>query len=89
MRTPEEINNIIEALVEDVWYNRRSLNPVKEQSELISGVVNNILKETWNEAIEEAAESVELFYRNPHDDEDFRQMVPYDVDKESILKLKK
>ena len=33
--TREELTTIIKASVEDVWYNRRSLNPIKEQTELL------------------------------------------------------
>lgn len=37
-------------------------------------------------AVNKCAENAELKYRQPRDDEDFREMQPYDVNKQSILK---
>jgi len=73
-------------LFKEIHSNKKITNLVQKRIKELLEIRYN---QGWNEAIDAAAESVELFYRNPHDDEDFRQMVPYDVDKESILKLKK
>lgn len=41
----KELIEIIRPAVEEVWYNRRSLNPVEEQINLIATTINNKFKE--------------------------------------------
>lgn len=45
MITKEKLTEIVQKSVEDAWYNRRSLNPVKEQTEIIvSGIMEQLNK---------------------------------------------
>ena len=80
MKTSEEIKEVIKNQVEDIWYNRRSINPVDEQTELLTDLCLKIQVEAWNEALERAANMVEMDWS---EDEDWH------CDKDSILKLKK
>ena len=48
MITKEKLTGIVRKSVEDAWYNRRSLNPVKEQTEII---VNGIMEQLNKPAV--------------------------------------
>ena len=39
MISKEKLTEIVQKSVEDAWYNRRSLNPVKEQTEIITNAI--------------------------------------------------
>lgn len=41
--TKEELKKIVREAAEDVWYNKRSWDPVKEQTELITEAVYKAL----------------------------------------------
>lgn len=41
----EELKAIVKKATESVWYNRRSMNPVEEQTELITDVLFEALKQ--------------------------------------------
>ena len=45
MISKEKLTEIVQKSVEDAWYNRRSLNPVKEQTEIISNAIWEQLNE--------------------------------------------
>ena len=57
--------------------------------QLFEKLVERIQNDAWNEAIDATAESVELAYRMPENDEYCVQKIPCGVDKHSILKLKR
>lgn len=47
--TKEKLQEIIKKSVEDVWYNRRSFNPVEEQTNLLTEAIwNELNKENIN-----------------------------------------
>ena len=50
-----------------------------EDKEKVYRLINHVIKETWNEALDKAAESAELVECDP---------MEFYVDKQSILKLK-
>ena len=61
-----------------------------EGFEMMEKIVEDIQKEAWNEAIDAAAENAKIKsyeYNNPYSDKDGE--ITYNVDKQSILKLKK
>ena len=39
MISKKKLTEIVQKSVEDAWYNRRSLNPVKEQTEIITNAI--------------------------------------------------
>lgn len=39
MISKEKLTEIVQKSVEDAWYNRRSVNPVKEQTEIITNAI--------------------------------------------------
>ena len=45
MISKEKLTEIVQKSVEDAWYNRRSLNPVKEQTEVITNAIWEQLNE--------------------------------------------
>ena len=45
MISKEKLTEIVQKSVEDAWYNRRSLNPVKEQTEIITNAIWEQLNE--------------------------------------------
>ena len=66
MKTPEEY-------LENLTFNPNTL------AEEVIEIIKQVQKETWNEAIDKAAESAELVECDP---------MEFYVDKQSILKLK-
>ena len=45
MISKEKLAEIVQKSVEDAWYDRRSLNPVKEQTEIITNAILEQLNE--------------------------------------------
>ena len=45
MISKKKLTEIVQKSVEDAWYNRRSLNPVKEQTEIITNAIWEQLNE--------------------------------------------
>ena len=45
MISKEKLTEIVQKSVEDAWYNRRLLNPVKEQTEVITNAIWEQLNE--------------------------------------------
>ena len=64
MISKEKLTEIVQKSVEDAWYNRRSLNPVKEQTEIIT----NAIWEQLNKPDVSKCEGVELEASCKHSD---------------------
>ena len=64
MISKEKLTEIVQKSVEDAWYNRRSLNPVKEQTEIITNAIWEQLNEP-DVSVNEA-EECEHTYQHEH-----------------------
>ena len=58
MISKEKLTEIVQKSVEDAWYNRRSLNPVKEQTEIITNAI-------WEQLNKPDVSKSEGFEREP------------------------
>jgi predicted nucleic acid-binding Zn-ribbon protein len=50
---PKQLREIIKSCVEDVWYSRRSLNPIKDQTDLLMERLVPILESTYEAKLKE------------------------------------
>jgi hypothetical protein len=69
MISKEKLTEIVQKSVEDAWYNRRLLNPVKEQTEIITNAIWEQLNKPdvigWVALSEREPENEDTYYVYP------------------------